>query len=102
MSFLEENFKQIKNNEYEEKIVANGGNKTTNCSRTNTVWRKYGCYTMIMLHKSHLCSGQLLDDLHIGAAQALFQRQFSNIGGIQNFVIQDTDSLQRFTEKDSL
>ena len=75
---------------------------TTNCSRTNTVWRKYGCYTMTMLHKFHFCSGQLLDDLHIGAAQPLLQRQFSNIGGFQNTVIQDIDSFQRFTEKDSL
>ena len=55
-----------------------------------------------MLHKSHLCNGQLLDDYHIGAAQALLQRQFPNIGGFQNTVIQDTDSLQRFTKKDNL
>ena len=109
MVFLKENLKQTKDNEcYAEskKSIANSSITSTvssrTSSRTNAVWRKYGCYTLTMLHKSHLCNGQLLDDYHIGAAQALLQRQFPNIGGFQNTVIQDTDSLQRFTKKDNL
>ena len=55
-----------------------------------------------MLHKSHLNCGHLLDNLHIGAAQVLLQRKFSRIGGLQNTVMQDTDSLKQFTERENL
>ena len=109
MLFLEENLRRSnRNNECcnENTAVTNSSinsmvsSRTT--SRTNTIWRKYGCYTLTILHKSHLCSDQLLDDYHIGAAQALLQRQFPHIGGFRNTVIQDTESLQPFTEQHNL
>jgi len=34
---------------------------------------------MTNAHKSHICTGQLLDDIHIGAAQQLEVTKFSSI-----------------------
>ena len=37
------------------------------------VWKKYGCYVLTTMHKAHLVRGNLLDDIHMGAAQALLK-----------------------------
>lgn len=103
MAFLEENLKQSKDKEcYEEKSVADGNIKSIISSRTNAARRKYGSYTPTVLHKSHLCSSQSLDYYHSGATQVLLRRQFPNIGGFKNTVVQDTDSVRPFTEKENL
>ena len=38
----------------------------------------------------------------MGAAQVLLQRKFPRIRGFQNTVMQDTDSLKQFTERENL
>ena len=78
------NFKDKRCPEVEQ--IPSGGNMVA------ILWQHY-------IHKSHLCSGQLLDNYHIGAAQALLQRQFPHISGFRNTVIQDSKSLQPFTER---
>ena len=108
ISFLREAFEHKK--EFNECCVLNnvvGSNTGSACSSATpskaiAVWRKYGCYTLTVLHKSRLCSGQLLDDCHMGAAQALLHRQFPHIGGLCNTVMQYSDSLQPFKEKNNL
>ena len=46
-----------------------------------STWRHYGCYVLTKQHKNQLYGGQLLDDIHIGAAQALIKKQYPEIGG---------------------
>ena len=45
---------------------------------------------MTELHKSQLSGGQLLDDIHINAAQALIKQQFPEIGGLCNTLMQNS------------
>ena len=44
----------------------------------NQGWKKYGCYIMTTTHKSHICTGQLIGDIHMGATQQLTKTQFSH------------------------
>ena len=62
-------------------------------SRPN-VWKKYGCYVLTTMHKAHLVRGNLLDDIHMGAAQALLKEQFPDIGGFRNTLLQYSDSVE--------
>jgi len=64
------------------------------CNRALSVpspWRRYGCYNLTMQHRSQLLGGQLLCDIHIGAAQALINQQFPSIGGLRNTVMQNSE-----------
>ena len=45
-------------------------------SKQNTIWMRFGCYSLTKHHKSILCTGGLLDDIHIGAAQFIIHEQF--------------------------
>ena len=58
------------------------------------VWKKYGCYVLTTMHKAHLVRGNLLDDIHMGAAQALLKEQFPDIGGFRNTLLQYSDSVE--------
>ena len=99
--FLEEAFKQSDEDgcSVMENRSSSSSNSSNDSSKISAVWRKYGCYTLTALHKCHLCSGQLLDDYHIGAAQVLLQRQFPDIGGFCNTVIQNSASVKPFKGK---
>ena len=55
-------------------------------SSQSNVWKKYGCYVLTTMHKAHLVRGNLLDDIHMGAAQALLKEQFPDIGGFRNIL----------------
>ena len=55
----------------------------TTGSKYNGIWKKYGCLVLTNLHKAHLCADNLLDDIHIGAAQELIKKQFLHFGGLQ-------------------
>jgi len=46
------------------------------------------------MHRAHLVRGHLLDDIHMGAAQALLKKQFPDIDGLQNTLHQYSDSMQ--------
>ena len=47
-------------------------------------------------HKSQLYGGHLLNDIHIGATQALIKIQFPEVGGLKNTVLQNSNYLQPF------
>ena len=49
----------------------------------STIWKQYGCYVLKKQHKSRLCGGHLLNDMHIGAVQAMIKIQFPEIGGLK-------------------
>ena len=107
ISFLQEAFHKKEDDECYISNNVVGSNTGFACSSATpskevAVWRKYGCYTLTVLHKSRLCSNQLLDDCHIGAAQTLLHRQFPHIGGLCNTVMQYTDSVQPFKQKSNL
>ena len=70
--------------------------------KKNKVWKKYGCYQLTNIHKAHLCSDNLLDDIHIGAAQELIKKQFPNIGGLRNTVLQNSESLKPLQSAENL
>ena len=70
--------------------------------KKNKVWKKYGCYRLTNIHKAHLCSDNLLDDIHIGAAQELIKKQFPNIGGLRNTVLQNSESLKPLQSAENL
>ena len=53
-------------------------------------------------HKNQRYSGQLLDDIHIGAAQALIKKQYPEIGGLQNTLLQNSKTLQPFQGPNNL
>ena len=55
--------------------------------KQNAVWLQYGCYILTKQHKIILYNGDLLDDIHIGAAQYMIGSQFPLIGGLQNTVL---------------
>ena len=46
------------------------------------------------MHKAHLVKCNLLDDIHMGAAQALLKEQFPDIGGFRNILLQYSDSVE--------
>ena len=52
------------------------------------VWKKYRCYVLTTMHKAHL------DDIHMGATQALLKEQFPDIGGFRNTLLQYSDSVE--------
>ena len=55
------------------------------CSTEDSVnqgWKKYCYYNLTTTHKSHLFTEQLLDDIHMGAAQELIKTQFPHINGL--------------------
>ena len=69
--FLEETFKQSDEDgcsAVENRTSSSSSSSSNGSSKVSAVWRKYGCYILTSLHKCHLCSGQMLDDYHIGAA----------------------------------
>ena len=106
ISFLREAFEH-KTDDDDECYVLNNVVGSSACSSATpskpiAVWRKYGCYTLTVLHKSRLCSGQLLDDCHMGAAQALLRKQCPHVGGLCNTVMQHSDSVQPFKGKNNL
>ena len=86
--------------------IASSKNKVDlTCSAENSVnqqWKKYGCYNLTTTHKSHLCTGQLLDDIHMGAAQELIKTQFPHINGLRNTVMQNSKSMKEFDGNNSL
>ena len=43
------------------------------------VLKKYGCFVLTNLHKAHLWADNLLDDIHVGAAQELITKQFPHM-----------------------
>ena len=54
--------------------------------KQNMMWLQYRCYVLTKQHKTILCGGSLLDDIHIGAAQFMISRAVSiyryiSIGG---------------------
>ena len=58
----------------------NSGAATINIgNKNNVIWKKYGCFLFTNLHKAHLCTDHLLDDIHMGAAQEL-RRNFPTLG----------------------
>lgn len=65
-------------------------------------WRHYGCYVLTKQHKNQLYGGQLLDDIHIGAAQTLIKKQYPEIGGLQNTLLQNSKNLQPFQGPNNL
>ena len=67
-----------------------------------STWRHYGCYVLTKQHKSQLYGDQLLDDIHIGAAQALIKKQHPEIGGLQNTLLQNSKNLQPFQGPNNL
>ena len=46
------------------------------------------------MRKALLCSDNLLDDIHIGAAQELINKYLPNIVGLRNNILQNTESLK--------
>ena len=54
---------------------------------------------MTNLHKAHLCTDHLLDDIHIGAAQELIKKKFPHFGGLQNTVMQNSETLKSLNSK---
>ena len=69
-------FKQIRN--YDSASISNV--KHGAVTKYNGIWKKYGWFD---LYKAHLCADNLLDDIHIGAAQELIKKQFLCFGGLQ-------------------
>lgn len=71
-------------------------------NKYNGIWKKYGCFVLTNLHKAHLCSDHLLDDIHIGAAQELINRQFPHFGGLKNTntVMQNSEMMRPFKGND--
>ena len=62
-----------------------------NKTKKDKTWKQYGCYKLTELHKSQLSGGQLLDDIHINAAQTLLKQQFPEIGGLCNTLLQNSN-----------
>ena len=84
-------------------VMKTENNKTIPVSiKKNKVWKKYGCYQLTSLHKAHLSSDHLLDDIHIGAAQELIKKQFPHIGGLSNTLLQNSDSLKPLQSNENL
>jgi len=82
-------------------ILNESEDNNNECDSTTTpIWKKLGCYTLTSVHKTQLHRGHLLNDIHIGAAQALLATQFPNIGGFRNTLCQNSSSLKPF-ESDS-
>jgi len=46
------------------------------------------------MHRAHLVRSHLLGDIHMGAAQALLKKQFPDISGFQNMLLQYSDSME--------
>ena len=67
-----------------------------NCDVQIGTWRQYGCYALTKQHKNQLYGGQLLDDIHIGAAQMLIKVKFLEICGLQNTLLQNSKNLKPF------
>jgi len=65
----------------------------TTGNKNSVIWKKYGCFALTNLHKAHLSSDHLLDDIHMGAAQELIKKQFPHLGGLQNTVMQNSEML---------
>ena len=74
-------------------VSASDGDK---CEVQIGTWKQYGCYILTKQHKNQLYGGQLLDDIHIGAAQILIKRQFPEVCGLQNTLLQKSINLQPF------
>ena len=68
-------------------------------NKSNIIWKKYGCFLLTNLHKAHLCTDHLLDDIHIGAAQELIKKKFPHFGGLQNTVMQNSETLKSLNSK---
>ena len=51
---------------------------------------------------SQLYGDQLLDNIHIGAAQTLINKQYPEIGGLQNTLLQNSKNLQPFQGTNNL
>ena len=63
-------------------------------------WKKYDCYSLTTTDKSHLCNGNLLNDIHMGATQELIKTQFPNIHGLQN--IQNSKYMKVFDSDENI
>ena len=78
--------------------ATNIDNAAAGCLRDSSsqpsAWRKYGCYVLTAMHKANLVRGNLLDDIHMGAAQALLKVQFPHIVGFRNTLLQYSESLE--------
>ena len=59
-------------------------------TKKDKTWKQYGYYKLTESHKSQLSGGQLLDDIHIDAAQTLLKQQFPEIGGLCNTLLQNS------------
>jgi len=65
-------------------------------------WKKYGCYNLTTVDKSHLCTDHLLNDVHMGAAQELIKLQFPHIRGLHNTLMQNSKSMKAFDGDENL
>ena len=70
--YIEKNLLQITSNSdlvFASKLKPENRDAFTTGNKNNIIWRKYGCFALTNLHKAHLCSDNLLDDIHMCAAQ---------------------------------
>ena len=63
-------------------------------------WVKTGCISLLISHKKKILNGDELNDAIMSFAQKLLKKQFPNINGLQNTLLQakknmDTSGLQR-------
>lgn len=95
--YIEKNLLQITSNSdlvSVSKLKPDNRDAVTTGNKSNIIWKKYGCFALTNLHKAHLCSDHLLDDIHMGAAQGLIKKQFPHLGGLQNTVMQNSEMLK--------